>query len=104
MYGLEVPQTFSGTRIERDDRIRKQILSGAVCAIMIELASPCGDICDAALLVDCQLIPVDGAAVALPEVFGPGLIAEFARTGYRMELPDELTGTNVICVNIARHV
>ena len=42
MDGLEVPQPLSRLGVHRDDRVRKEIVAGAVGAIEIVMADPSG--------------------------------------------------------------
>src|SRR5215472_10903794 len=96
-----MPEPFPGTGVERDDRVGEQVLALAIRAIVVPFAGAGGNKRNTALFVDGELIPVDSAARALPEIFGPSLVSEFAGAGYRMELPHQFSRAHIVGVNIA---
>ena len=52
MDHLEVPQALAGARIQRQQRIGKQVVAFTVAAVEIVARCPQRKICDAAFLID----------------------------------------------------
>ncbi len=75
---LIVPEALAGPRIERDQAVREQILTGPVAAVEVEPSGPERHVRDAARLVDRQLAPVVDAAMAGARVFRPRVRAGIA--------------------------
>src|SRR6185312_17302865 len=84
---LEMPQPLSGSGIEGEQTIAKEISSLAVGAVKVVLGAGGWYVNDGALLVDGQFAPTIGASHPFPGVFGPGIVAEFAGMRNRVECP-----------------
>src|SRR6476646_8931437 len=101
MDRLEMPQTFSGSSVQRHDAIGEQILPVPVGSIEIVTGGSKWNEYDAALPVHRHLIPVMDAAGGLPSVRRPGFVADFARMRNAMKNPLQLACDHVIRMDVA---
>src|SRR4051794_19792873 len=79
MYHLEMPDSFPGPGIERDQRVGEQVIAHTVAAIEIERRRAGGQEDHASFLVNAQSTPIIGSTGALIGVTRPCLVAELAR-------------------------
>src|SRR6185437_16126322 len=77
-YGLKMPDALAGFGVQRNKRVRKQIVAQAIRAIEIESSRTGWGENDSALDVEAHARPVVHAADILPGIFRPGIVAEFA--------------------------
>src|SRR5215472_2633628 len=75
---LEVPQARACARIERQQRICKQVVAFTVASVEIVAGGPKREICDAPLRIDCHLAPIVHAAGSLPGFWRPSIVAKFS--------------------------
>src|SRR5260370_24541745 len=90
MDGLEVPQALARARIQRQQRIAKQVVPFAVASVEIVARGPQREICDAPFLVDRQLAPVVHAAAGLSGFGTPTLLTQFSRALTPVDAPNTL--------------
>ena len=91
MDGLEIPFQFAGHGIHRDDRIRKEIVSGAVHAIEVVVGGPEWHVQDAAFFVDREEGPGVRTTDVTPRVIQPGVVPDLAGPWYGVKRPHMLT-------------
>jgi hypothetical protein len=92
---------FTGVGVERDQAIGKQIVAGAIGAVKIGGGGTRGHVDDATHGVERHPAPVVCRAAILPRFGRPGLVAEFAGVGNRVERPAHLAGPDVVGANVA---
>src|ERR1700722_2420915 len=97
-----MPKIFSRSGIERQQAVAEETGAGTIGAIEIVSRGSQWKVGDSTLFVDRHPTPVVGPADVLPGVFGPGIVAKFARVRNGMKNPNHLAGKNVIGANIAR--
>src|SRR5260370_42218338 len=92
MDGLEVPQALARARIQRQQRIAKQVVPFAVASVEIVARGPQREICDAPFLVGRQLAPVVHAAGGLPAFWRSSVVTKFSRARNHVEWPNQFAG------------
>ncbi len=102
VHSLEMPDAFAGLSIERKQRIGKEIVTYAIAAIEVEDGRTGGHIHDAAFGIDRHAGPVVCGAGILPGVFGPGVIAEFARMRDGVKGPAHSAGVHIEGADVTR--
>ena len=102
MDGLEVPQPLARQGVDGDDRVREEVVAGAVGAVEVVVGGPQRHVQDAALLVDGEERPGVGAADAAPRAVEPGVVAELPRMGHGVKRPDELARPQIPRAHVAR--
>ena len=100
--GLEVPQTLSGTRVERDDAVAEEVVAVPVAAVKVVARSTGRNEDDAALGVHRRLTPIVYAAECVLGVVRPRVSAELAGPRHGMEDPYELACAHVVGVDVGR--
>src|SRR5260370_36845180 len=79
MDGLEVPQALARARIQRQQRIAKQVVPFAVASVEIVARGPQREICDTPFLVNRLLATVVKAAGRLPRIGKPIVVTRISR-------------------------
>ncbi len=100
-HALEMPDTLSRTRVEREDRVRKKIVAEPIGAIEIEGRGARASEDHAELVIHGQSGPDVGATRNLPRIGRPGRVAELARMRNGMKAPAQLTGLQIVRANVA---
>src|SRR5665213_2714821 len=98
---LEVPKTFAGAGVQREQAVAEQIGPRAVGPVKVVFGASRRHINDPASLVQRKFAPTISAANGLPCVLRPCVISELARMRDGMKTPDQLTRAYVIGANIA---
>ena len=93
---LKMPDTLARLRLQRNQRIREQIVSKAVGAVEIESRRPGRNEQQPALFIQTHAAPIVRGSTIFPGVLRPGLVPELARMGNRVEAPAKLSGTDVV--------
>ena len=102
MNHLEMPQTFSGPGVQRQQTIAEEVRPAAVRAVEVILRACSWRVNNTPLLIDGKLAPHIRSADAFPGVLRPSVITEFTRTGNRMKGPDQFARPYIKGANIAR--
>src|SRR5690606_36278708 len=102
MHELLMPKILARARVERDERVREEVVALAVAAEEVVSRRAERNECDAVLGVDRELAPVVDAAAGLIVILGPGVVADFARTRNALEGPDVLARHDVVGVHVVR--
>ena len=89
VHHLEMPQTFAGARVEREQTVAEEVCAGAIGAIEVVLGTAGRDIDDAACFVDRELRPRVGAADCLPCICWPRVVTELAGPRHGVKRPHE---------------
>src|SRR5277367_2470658 len=100
MYFLEVPQIFSGSRIERQQTIRKQVVSLAIRAVVVVGWRANREIGNPTLLIQRKFSPYVGTADIQPCILGPSVVTQFSRMRDGVKLPDQIPTAHVVGTNI----
>ena len=87
LYRLEMPETLSGFRIEREQRVGEQIVPDTVRAVEVECRRAGGGEHDAALLIDGDARPGVRATGDLPRIGRPRIVSELAGARDRVKDP-----------------
>src|SRR4029077_5768592 len=101
-HGLEEPGPLPGGRVERDQGVRVQVVTGTVGAVEVRGGGSRGRVEDPARFVQGHSRPVVGAAAVLPGVAGPRLVARLARMRDGVEGPAPLARADVEGADVAR--
>src|SRR5688572_19006291 len=100
--GLEVPEVLAGLRIDRNDRVRKRVVTRSIAAVVVRRRSGDRQIDDAALHIHRrEEAPHVRARSILPAVT-PRVVVLVARPRNGPELPQLLAGDDVERARIAR--
>jgi hypothetical protein len=102
MDGLEMPQSLSGFRVQRDKAVAEQIVTGTVATVEIVSCGAEWNDRDATFFIDGQLTPIVNSTCGLIKFRWPRFISRFSGMGNGVEDPQELSCFHVITVNIAR--
>src|SRR3954449_12798577 len=97
-----MPEALAGSRLERDDRIAKEVGAMPIAAVEIVFRAGRRHVDDSAFLIDGLLTPVVGAADRLPGIFRPRVVPELAGAGHGMKRPHQLAGSNIECAHVSR--
>src|SRR6516225_8708649 len=90
MHLLEVPAVLSGFGLYGNHRNREQIITGADATVEIRPRVAGGEIDEAEVGIDGWSLPNAGSAMfPCVIILWPGVVAEFARAGNRIERPDQ---------------
>ena len=99
---LEVPDALARGRVERDERIGKQIVAQPVGPIEVTRGRPGRHIDEAPRLVERHPGPAVGAAAVLPGALRPRGVPEFARMRNGVEGPAQRARPHVVGANVTR--
>ena len=102
VHELVVPHPFARGRLEREQRVGKQVLAVAIAAPEVEGRRAGRQEHQAPRPVDGDAAPRIGAADVRPGVGGPRVVAEFARCGNGLEHPAHATRADVERADVAR--
>src|SRR5215469_7945316 len=98
---LKMPGALSSIRIECQQRICKEIVPSAIEAIKVVNRGSCGDVNDAALLIECHTGPVVTGSRHLPRVPGPCFITVLPWQRNRVKRPPKRASMHVESANVA---
>ena len=101
---LVVPLALAGLQIDRDEAFAEQIVAGTMAAVVVAGRQLDRQIGQAELFVDADLRPHAGVAGVRPRVVLPGVVAELAGLGNRVEDPQPLAGAHVEAADVALDV
>ena len=102
MHRLEVPAILAGLGIDRDDRVREEIVAGTIAAPVVARRSGDRHVEDAALFVERHVPrPHVHARAIPPSVIEPGVVTELAGQRHGVEVPQPLAGAHVERARIA---
>src|SRR5262245_24640136 len=95
MDRLKVPDPFAGGGVQRQDAITKQVISFSITSVRVRGGRCQWDEDHPALMIDTQDGPRVHTSAILPGVSLPSVMAELARLGNSMELPDQLARARI---------
>src|SRR5688572_23813928 len=98
---LEVPEPFSGPRIERDQAVREEVFAEPIAPIEVVGRRSGRHVHDATLVINREGAPVVGTADVLVRLLRPRLVAELSRPRDGMELPHLPAGDDVVGADIS---
>ena len=101
-HELEVPDELSRVGVEREQRVRVEVVANAVGAVEIGRRRSRRHVDDAARLVERHARPAVGAAVLAPRVLRPRLVAGLAWMRNGVKAPLQRAGACVVGADIAR--
>src|SRR5205814_10330609 len=90
------PLALSGVVVDAERRLRERIVAGAMAAVVVGRWCFDRQIDEAKILVHGDLRPHAGVAVNGPRFLFPAVVAEFARTWNRVELPQLFAGPRIV--------
>ena len=96
-----MPDQFSCVGIEREQRVRVEVVADAVGAVEVGGRRSRRDVDDAARPVERHARPAVRAAVLFPRILRPGLVPGFAGMRNRMKTPLEFAGPRVVRADVA---
>src|SRR5947209_6539243 len=96
-----MPAPVPGLQIDRDEALAEETVAGPMAAVIVAGRKFHRQIGEAELFIDGNLPPHAGVAGVGPRILFPGVVAEFARTGNRMEDPKALAGVYVEPAHVA---
>src|SRR5262245_38418495 len=102
MHELLMPEALARARVERDGRVRVEVVARAVAAKEVVARGAERDEHDPVRLVDGQLAPVVDAAGRRVPFLRPRLVTELAFVRNAVEDPDELARDDVVRLHVAR--
>src|SRR4051812_8539185 len=90
-----MPQPLSRRGVESDQAIREEIHPVTIAAVEVGFRRFGRDVNNPALFVQRLTGPRHEAGSGFVSVDGPGVVTQFSRTGYQMEYPAALTGSDI---------
>src|SRR5471032_882036 len=96
-----MPLALSGLQVDADQAFAKEVVAGAMAAIIIAGGGFNGKIHQAELFVHRDLAPDAGVAGILGRALLPGVVAELAFLGDGVEDPQALAGADVESAHVA---
>src|SRR5690606_9345125 len=94
--GLEMPQSFAGMCIQRQDAIAKQVASGPIRTVVVIRRRSNRKIGNAAIFINRNLTPCVGAAYIFIGLLRPSVITIFTGMRNGVENPYQLTRDDMI--------
>ena len=104
VHELVVPLALAGLQIDGDEGLAEEAVAGTRAAVVVAGRRLHRQIREPELLVHADLRPHAGIAGVDPRVLVPGLVAELARLGNRVEDPQPLAGAHVEAADVALDV
>ena len=101
VHELLMPEPAAGARVERDERVREEIVALAIAAEEVVARGAERDEDDAVLFVDGHLAPVVDAAGRRLGALRPRVVTELALVRDAVEDPLELAGHDVVSLHVA---
>ena len=101
MHELEVPDPLAGLGVQADQRVREQVVAGAVPAVVVGHRRADRQVDRAELRVGAHVRPDVRPAGPFPRLVAPGLVAELARLRNRVEDPLHLAGAHVVAADVS---
>ena len=101
VHHLEVPAELAGGGLQADEAVSVEVLTLAVCTVEIKGGGAKRQVDEPALLVHGHDGPNVDAGPILPGVAFPRFVTRLARSGNRMEGPDQPASAHVEGANIA---
>jgi hypothetical protein len=95
VHELVVPLPLPGFQIDADQAFGKQVVAGTMAAVEVRRGRLDRQVNEAELFVRGDLRPDADVAVVGPRLLLPGVVAELAWTGNRVERPQQLAGAHV---------
>ena len=95
MRDLEVPFALAGLQIDAHQAVSKQVVPRPVPAVKVRRGVFHGQVNQAELFINRDLRPHAGVAVDGPRLVLPGVVAELAGTGNRVERPEHFAALHV---------
>ncbi len=100
MDGLEVPHALAGLDVERDQRIREQVVARPPTAIPRGRGRRQRDIDVTELFIGRHRIPRAEVAGDFPRIVAPRVVAELAGPRHHVKRPQELAGFGVEAADV----
>src|SRR5206468_1773213 len=100
MHQLVMPDPLASARVERDERVAKQVVARTIAAVEIEARAAEADERDAPLLVNRELAPVVNAAGILVGLGRPRVVPELAGMRDAVENPLNSSSAHVIRLHV----
>src|SRR5277367_265760 len=100
--GLEIPLQFAGSSVGGNQRVREEIVAGAIASVVVRGRPAERHVNDAELFVHGYGHGPDiRAAAALPAIVAPRVVTLFAWLSNGVEIPELFTGAGVVRAGIA---
>src|SRR5262245_22451460 len=90
-----MPLALAGLQIDRDDALSEEVVAGTVAAVFVNRRCFHRQVHEAGFRIDGDLRPHADVAAPLPRSLLPGVVAEFARSRNRIELPELLARADI---------
>src|SRR5690349_4438613 len=97
---LEVPYSFAGFCVQRDQAVSEQIVTDAIRAVKIKCRRSGGHEDDAALFIDGHPSPVIRRSTGFPRDGWPGVMTKFAVVRNGVKRPTEFAGAHIVGAHI----
>src|SRR5690349_18359221 len=104
MDQLVVPHAAAGARVEADQGLAEEIVSGPVAAVKVAGRRFDRNVHVAQFFVGAERTPGACIARVLPGALFPGVVAELARLRDGAEGPEALAGAHIVTAYVAGHV
>ena len=95
MHQLEMPLPLSCSQIDANEALGKQVVPGAVAAVVIRGGRLHRQVDQAQILIDRDLRPHAGVAVDRPRISLPRVVAELTGQRDGVERPQQLSGAHI---------